>query len=197
MKMTWTRRLAIVVGTLLALFLGVGFIFPHRWDVSVRLEINAPPETIYAHIADLRQWNEWSVWNNRVDPTVKTTYTGAALGKTAQMSWKGDGLGTGSLVITRANPENGIEYDLALPDMGFTGKGQMSFTAQGPSKTTVVWSDQGDIGATNIIGRYMVPLIESFVRSDLDKGLAGLKAAAEKGLPKSDPPQAIKVAETP
>ncbi len=58
--------------------------------------IKAPPEKIFALINDFHGWESWSPWV-KLDPAMKTTYSGAASGPGAVYQWVGNSdVGEGS-----------------------------------------------------------------------------------------------------
>ena len=73
------KTLLIAVVALLALLFGVGLLLSPKFVVSRSVTVNAPPEKIYALIADPRGWTQWSAWNQR-DPKMTIEYSGPASG---------------------------------------------------------------------------------------------------------------------
>jgi hypothetical protein len=79
-----------IVVALLAAFLIFAATKPDTFRVERAATIKAPPEKIFALISDLHGWGSWSPWE-KMDPAMKTTYSGAASGKGAVYKWEGSG----------------------------------------------------------------------------------------------------------
>jgi hypothetical protein len=69
------KRVAGLVVVLVVLLLVIGFFLPGTFTVVRSAEIAAPPDKVYALVADPRGWKQWSAWNRR-DPTMQIDYSG-------------------------------------------------------------------------------------------------------------------------
>ena len=169
-----------ILGALLALaavlVLG-GLLLSPKFTVVRSVSINAPPEKVYALVADPRGWKAWSVWNQR-DPAMEITYSGPPSGAGAAWAWKSKTEGDGKMSFTAAEPDKRVAYNLYFPDFGTTSKGDLTFTPEG-SATKVNWTMNGDMGS-NPLFRWIALFADKMVGKDFEAGLAGLKAAAEK-----------------
>src|SRR6478752_1787110 len=67
----------VVVGIAVVLILAARK--PDSFQVTRTATINAPPERVYALIADFKAWSAWSPWEKK-DPAMKRTYGGAETG---------------------------------------------------------------------------------------------------------------------
>ena len=175
--MRYLKRMAIVLVALAVLFLVVGFFLPPTFTVARTAEIAAPPEKVYALVADPRGWKQWSAWNKR-DPQMQIEYGGPPAGMGAKWSWKSKSQGDGEMTFTAAEPGRRIAFDLYFPDFGTTSKGELRFDPVGGA-TRTVWTMHGDMGR-NPIYHWFALGAEGMVGKDFEEGLAGLKAAAEK-----------------
>jgi uncharacterized protein YndB with AHSA1/START domain len=174
------RVLKVVLLSLAALFvllLGVGFFLPSGYSVERTVRVEAPPERIYPLIADPRQWPKWTVWNQR-DPAMKVAFSGPASGPGAMWSWQSASEGTGSMEFTRVEPNRGIEYRLHFLDFDMKSSGALTLLPEAGA-TRVTWTNKGDVGA-NPLMRYFALLMDAMAGPDFEKGLARLKALAEK-----------------
>ena len=73
------KRAAIFIVALVVLLLVVGLFLPPTFTVARSAEIAAPPEKVYAMVADPRGWKQWSAWNRR-DPQMQIEYAGPPSG---------------------------------------------------------------------------------------------------------------------
>ena len=97
------KWLAGVIVGLALLFVVVGFFLPGSFTVVRSLAIAAPPEKVYALVADPRGWKQWSAWNKR-DPQMQIEYGGPPAGMGAKWSWKSKSQGDGEMTFTAAEP---------------------------------------------------------------------------------------------
>jgi uncharacterized protein YndB with AHSA1/START domain len=162
---------------LLAAVLWVGGLMLSPTFTVVRsASIGAPPEKVYALVADPRRWNDWGAWSRR-DPAMQITYSGPPSGVGAVWEWKSQSQGDGRMTFTAAEPGQRVAFDLYFPDFGTTSKGELRFAAD-PAGTRVTWTMNGDMGR-NPLYRWMALFMDGMVGKDFDAGLANLKALAE------------------
>jgi len=171
------KWLAGVIVGLALLFVVVGFFLPGSFTVVRSREIAAPPEKVYALVADPRSWKQWSAWNKR-DPQMQIEYGGPPAGMGAKWSWKSKSQGDGEMTFTAAEPGKRVAFDLYFPDFGTTSKGDLRFEPAGPG-TRVIWTMNGDMGS-NPVYHWFALGADGMVGKDFEEGLAGLKALAEK-----------------
>ena len=170
----WT---AIVVVVLAVVLVAGGFLLPSTFSVTRSTLVAAPPDKVYALVADPRGWKEWSVWNRR-DPAMRIEYGGPASGAGASWAWQSKSEGDGKMTFTAAEPGKLVAFDLYFPDFGTTSKGELRFTPEGDG-TRVTWTMNGDFG-TNPLMHWFTLLADRITGQDFDGGLANLKALAEK-----------------
>lgn len=167
---------AIVMALVAVLFVG-GMLLSPKFTVKRELQIQAPPDKVYALVADPREWRAWSAWNKR-DPLMEIVYTGPASGAGAAWAWKSQSQGDGKMTFTAAEPNQRLAYDLYFPDFGTTSTGELMMEPM-PGGTRVVWTMNGDMGK-NPLFHWMALMADRMVGEDFEAGLAGLKALAEK-----------------
>lgn len=77
------------------------------YAISRNTLIDAPAAEVYARIADLRRWRDWSPWEN-LDPDLTRDYSGAASGVGARYAWSGNKkAGRGTMEIVAATAPTG------------------------------------------------------------------------------------------
>jgi len=116
---------------------------------------------------------------------MKLTFTGPEEGVGAKQSWTGKSSGTGSVEITKADPQEGISYDFMLE--GFRSTGGIKFFP-GPDGTIVAWHAEGDLGL-NPINRFCGLLMDRMMGPDLETGLQNLSVKVKKEANKGVLPQ--------
>lgn len=156
------------------------------FSLSRSVRIDAPADRVHALIDDLREWQQWSPWEG-MDPDLERTYTGPVHGVGARYAWSGNRkAGAGHMQITRSEPHR-ISLDLVFTKP-FAATNEVTFTlddAPGDSTdsagggTLVTWTMTGRRGALMRLMARVLRLDDRIGR-DFDKGLAALKAAAER-----------------
>jgi uncharacterized protein YndB with AHSA1/START domain len=155
----------------------IAFTRPATYLVQRSITIAAPPDAVYAAVADFRRWESWSPWA-RLDPKQKTTLTGDGLG--AVYTWTGDDkVGAGRMTIVEAVPGSkvGIKLEFLRP---FESTNETSFLVQpDPGGARLTWLMKGNHG---LVGRAMsiVMDMDKMIGPDFEKGLATLKAELER-----------------
>src|SRR5436853_7527246 len=66
--------------------------------VSRSATMTAAPAQVFEQVNDFHKWDAWSPWA-KLDPNMKTTFSGPVSGKDASYSWVGnDDVGEGKMV---------------------------------------------------------------------------------------------------
>jgi hypothetical protein len=106
------KIIALVVVVLIVALLVFAATKPDIFRVQRSASINAPPEKIFPLINDFHRWSAWSPYE-KLDPTMKRTYSGAANGKGAVYAWEGSGkAGIGRMEIAETSPASKITLNL-------------------------------------------------------------------------------------
>ncbi len=164
----------VVLGV--ALLLG-GFLLPSAFRVERSVVIKAPPEAVFAPIADLKRWKEWGVWQQR-DPLMELSYSASSTGVGATSSWRSKSQGNGGAKITQVDASKKFVFELSFE--GFDRPSLGTYLLE-PAEggTRVRWIMEGDVGA-NPISRWFAFFMDRLVGSDFEAGLANLKKNVEK-----------------
>lgn len=171
----------LVIALLLVLVLVI-FATTKSNEFSIRrsISIRAPAGRVYGLIADFRQWAAWSPWE-RLDPDLKRSLGGADAGEGAIYAWEGNRkAGAGRMEILAAEPFSRIEIrlDFLRP---FAAENRLVFTLIPAGEgTNVTWEMTGtNTFMFKIMG--IVMNMDKVIGRDFEKGLAAMKAEAEKG----------------
>lgn len=175
------KIIAIVVAVLVVLILVVLIAAATRAD-TFRVErsatINAPPEKVYALVADFHQWPQWSPYE-KLDPAAKKTFSGASSGEGAVYAWEGNSqAGAGRIEITEAKEPNRIAMDLHMMKP-FDCHNVVVFTFTEKEKgTQVTWAMEGP---QPFMGKVMSLFInmDKMVGGQFEEGLANLRLVTE------------------
>jgi uncharacterized protein YndB with AHSA1/START domain len=170
-------RIVWMVAIVIAAVLVFAATRPNTVRVQRSLAINAPPERIFPLIDDLHNWPQWAP-QDREDPTMKRTYSGAASGAGAVSEWAGTGnAGKGQMAIIESEPLRRVvvKVDFVKP---FVAHNINEFILEPGASTRVTWTMQG----SNL---YFMKLLGIFVNMDrmmgkhFESGLQNLKRTAE------------------
>jgi Polyketide cyclase / dehydrase and lipid transport len=173
------KAIVIIIVVLVAGLLLYAATRPDTFRVRRSASINAPPEKVFALLNDFHRWGVWSPWE-KMDPSMKRIYSGAANGKGAVYEWEGNRkVGQGRMEITESSPSAGvtIRLDFIKP---FEAHNVAEFTLEADGgSTNVTWWMHGHLP-------YIAKVIHVFfnmdriVGKDFETGLANLKAVAEQ-----------------
>lgn len=172
------KRALIVLAVLVGLFVIIGLMLPGRVHLARSVEIDAPASQVYPLIDGYQRFNEWSPWAN-LDPATRYEYSGPERGVGARMEWQSDSreVGAGAQEIISAQVDRSVRTRLT-----FEGQGEAEATMElepTGSGTLATWSLEMDLGL-NPVTRWIGLMIEGPVGADYERGLAQLKALAER-----------------
>lgn len=154
---------------------GFGLRAPAGWDVSVSIEIEAPPETIFPYINELSRWEDWIHLSESGNSKFKFTYEGPSSGQGAIAVCSGPGSNVRWEVVT-SSEQTGITFDELL-EGSTPAKGAILLEAIG-SVTKVTWTDKGTLGTFPLI-RYFHGAMQKSLSAAYDRNLKGLKKRVE------------------
>lgn len=145
--------------------------FSHTYATT----IDAPAAVVHGLVADFHEWQRWSPWEG-LDPDLQRTYDGSGVG--ASYSWSGNKkAGQGAMTFTSITPEQ-VVVDLEfLKPFKATNVVTFDLSPAGHG-TRVEWTMSGQRNlAFAVLGRLF---FDKAIGKDFTKGLASLKAAAER-----------------
>lgn len=172
------KKIGLVLVGLVAALLLFAATRPDSFSVERRIVVQAPPEKIQPLISDFRRWADWSPWE-KLDPAMQRRYGGAAAGVGATYAWQGNqAVGSGRMEVQAQTPgQVRIQLDFIEP---FEGHNTADFRlAPAAGGTEVRWVMFGPAPfMTKLMGVFVS--MDTMIGKDFEKGLAQLKAAAEK-----------------
>jgi hypothetical protein len=176
MKVLKALGILIVLGVLV--IVGIAFTKPDSFEVRRQADIHAPPEKIIAALTDFHTWASWSPWQ-KLDPGMKTFFTGPERGVGAQYAWEGNSkAGSGRMEITEVTPQKvTIKLDFLKP---FEAHSFVDFLLEPMGESTqVTWVMRGqNVFMSKVMQVFMS--MDKAIGPDFERGLASLKAVAEK-----------------
>jgi hypothetical protein len=171
----------IVVGIVAALVLAfVVFVAFQSEDFSISRSgsMAAPPAQVFPEVNDFHRWEAWSPWA-KIDPAMKTTYTGPTSGEGASYAWSGnDKAGEGKMTITKSQPTHQINIQLEF-FRPFRATNMVEFTLSPKDQGTLVsWTMNGKKNFF-LKALHLFMNMDKMVGPDFEKGLAQLKTVVE------------------
>ena len=171
------RKILVGVAVVLVVLALVIATRPATFHVERSAVMAAPPEVAFAQVNDFHAWEAWSPWA-KLDPQMKTAYSGPGSGIGAGYYWNGDKTGEGRMTVERSDRPAaiGIKLEFLKP---FQATNQTLFTfAAVPEGTKVTWSMDG---VNNFMSKAMslVMDMDKMVGPDFEKGLASMATVAK------------------
>lgn len=151
---------------------------PDEFMVSRQAEIAAPPEQIFPHVNELRQWEAWNPWG-KLDPNCRMIYDGPAAGAGASYAWDGNNkVGAGRVTITESDAGERVRLRLEFTrPMKATNSAEFTFQSKA-GRTVVTWIMSG---RNNLAGKVFGLFVncDKMCGSQFEKGLAQMKSLVE------------------
>lgn len=174
LKKILAALLIIVIG-----ILGMAAMKPDTFTVTRTIAIKAPPEKVIGLVADFHNWKGWSPWE-ALDPNMQRTFSGEPSGKGAVYAWSGNSdVGKGRMEITDLVPASKVVIKLDFIEP-FASSNMTEFTTTPDGdNTNVTWTMSGPMPFVSKIMSVFISM-DSMIGKDFEKGLANMKAVAEK-----------------
>ena len=87
--MSLLKKLLVLVGVLITLFVATSFFISKDYSVERTIVINAEPSEIYPYVVDLKEWSKWGVWFKR-DPNMELEFSGPDRAIGMRSEWKSE-----------------------------------------------------------------------------------------------------------
>jgi hypothetical protein len=152
---------------------------PKDFSLSRSIAIDAPPETIFRLINDIKNFNEWNPFAKQ-DPTIVISYDGPQSGTGAAYSWDSKGkAGKGSLTITDAASPSRVNMRLDV-EKPMEGHPRIVFALEPKGVATqVCWTMAGPHPYINRVLSTIFNM-DKMIGGTFAAGLSDLKSLAEK-----------------
>jgi uncharacterized protein YndB with AHSA1/START domain len=184
--LTVLKWLFYLIAAIAIIVVGGSFLLPAQVVVTRSIEIAAPPNRVFAIVGDLRHFKEFSPWAD-LDPNIKYTFEGPESGVGQTMKWTSENtdVGSGSQTIAKYEPPDYVESQL---DFGMRGKSIATWDiVPSTTGTKATWGFKADLDG--IPAKWFGLMFDRWIGADYEKGLAKLKAAAERPVPVQSAPE--------
>jgi polyketide cyclase/dehydrase/lipid transport protein len=162
------------IAALLITILLVGVVLPNSWEADQTVELPHSPAVLYPLLADLAQWDRWTVWSE-FESDISTPSEGVG----ATRTWDDPEYGGGTIRLTEAIPDARIGYHVAL-DGGARVDGAIVLAEQEDGGTAVTWTESGDFGWNPLMG-FMARRMPESQKAQMLASLTRLGEAAAAG----------------
>ncbi len=171
------KILLFAVIALVIVLVIVGALLPAASHVERSIVIDAPPEHVFQHANNFRNFNEWSPWYE-LDPEAEYTFSGPDQGVGAKMAWQSehDEVGSGSQEIVQSQANELIKVFLDFGDMGVADASYILKPQR--EGTDFTWAFETEHG-WNLVSRYIGLMMDKWLGPVYEKGLTKLKQVAE------------------
>ena len=168
----------LIFGWLVAALFLVAALKRNRFRIERKVSIRARPETVFPLINNLRGFNVWNPYL-KMDPAARQTYGAIDEGNGASYAWESAKTGVGSMEIIESIPPTKVLMKLEfVKPFRASNFGEFTLSRKGGS-CEVTWAMHGP---KPFMTRLMTMFfsMDKMVGREFSKGLAGLKALAEK-----------------
>ena len=139
------RRVLVGLLVLCAILLVIGMMLPRPARVERSVTIHTRPELVFPLVATMKRWPEWTAWTTNRFPDMTLRFDGPDFGVGAMMVANGKSSGDGKVRIKRAEPTNGIAYELDFNHGMQIFQCAITFVPHG-ANLKVVWSYEAELG---------------------------------------------------
>ena len=172
----WKKVLLGSFGLVVVLIL-IGWLLPSQRRIERSILTRGKVEDVFGLVATLKRWPEWTAWTTNRFSDVTMRFEGPDNGVGAIMVAAGKSSGDGTVTITTADPESGIDYTLDFNHgtQVFAGAIHYSNASDG---LRITWTLDADLGA-NPLKRWGGLAMGSLMGGDMEQGLGNLKRRVE------------------
>lgn len=193
--MKYLRLGLFFVISLILVTLVMSWLMPVKQHLEKNITIQASAATVYEELRLLKNFNEWSVWNQH-DSTVKNTLSGTDGTAGARSDWQGDPeiSGKGSIELTAATANSQVKHSIRFHSpKAMTARSEFTLN-ESDGLTNVTWYFEMDTPRPWNIFNLFADL-DKQLGEDFDKGLKALKDRVEKKMPAASKPTGYEIKE--
>jgi hypothetical protein len=166
----------VALAGVVLLLLIVGLFTKKDYTIGRDIIINKPKAVVFDYLRYLKNQNKFNVWA-RMDPAMKTTFTGTDGAQGFISAWESDNknVGMGEQEILKIVDGERIDYEIRfLKPFKSTSWAYITTTSLNDNQTRVYWEFNGNMKyPTNLMMFFMN--MEKMIGNDLSKGLDNLK----------------------
>ena len=156
---------------------------PTRYEVKHTIRIEKSPDTVFALVNSLKNWEKWSPWI-RKDQKMSKAYHGEDGQPGSSFEWKSQVMQIGSGVIRLLESEapSRAKFELCFSRPFHTLEAvEFALSPSNDNATDLVWTMTGHNRLILRLGSMFGDMVEKIVGADFEAGLAEIKRVAEEG----------------
>jgi uncharacterized protein YndB with AHSA1/START domain len=173
------KQLLLVVLGIVSIIVARAMFIPGSFSVQRSITVQAPPEKIFPLLNDFQHVNQWSPWQ-QLDTAMASQISTPSAGPGAVYEWRGNsraGSGRMEILDSRAPSRVRVKLDFLAP---FESHNIADYTLTPTGTgTTVTWEMHGPSTFLSKVMQVFTSM-DDLVGGDFERGLASLKAIAEK-----------------
>lgn len=174
------KIILIAIASIIAIVLIAAAFVKKDYDVEREIVINKPKTEVFEYIKYLKNQENYSPWS-KMDPNMKTTYTGtdAQVGFISAWDSKIDSVGSGEQEIKKITPYERIDLELRFfKPFESTEQVRMVTTELQNNQTKLVWGFSGRLPYPFNLWHLFMDF-DQMMGKDLEQGLKTLKTILE------------------
>lgn len=173
------KQLLLVVLGIVSIIVARAMFIPGSFSVQRSITVQAPPEKIFPLLNDFQHVSQWSPWQ-QLDTAMASQISTPSAGKGAVYEWRGNsraGSGRMEILDSKAPSRVRVKLDFLAP---FESHNIADYTLT-PTGTgsTVTWEMHGPSTFLSKVMQVFTSM-DDLVGGDFERGLASVKALAEK-----------------
>lgn len=165
--------LLILIGAALAAFMIYGYSLPAKWTVAASQEIPCDQEGLFHYLNEIRNWEEWTIWNREAESKFEFTYEGPASGTGATQKWKA-ARQSGRIQLRETEFPERIAFVFTFGQGQHAMQGHLHLLPRGGQATELSWTTEGDAGSLPA-RRIMAKMLAPYMHKDFQRSLERLK----------------------
>ena len=155
----------------------IGLALPPTFKVTRTMRINNSAAGIYPYLNTIERWPEWTILNKSKDATILYSFSGPERGIGGAMTFDGEKLGNGKIIITDSERDHSLNFELKLNEEQVTFHGVI-FLEPKSSGTDVTITMEGDVGF-HLVNRYVILMMDQVIGPLLDENLQNLQGLSQ------------------
>lgn len=171
-------KLYLIILAIGIAFFGISRFFPSSYTVKETIVVNKPINETFTYLGNIKNWEEWSLWNKTMDSTLYFFYSQKTDTLGARQYLAGELIGNGYIEFVGYSANTSLNYLMYLRQGDMTANGKFEFKSINATQTEIAWIDSGDVG-NNPIKRYMIPMVTKSTANTFHEGLTRIKQQLE------------------
>jgi hypothetical protein len=155
----------------------IGLALPPTFKVSRTVRINNSAAGIYPYLNTIERWPEWTILNKSKDATILYSFSGPERGIGGTMTFDGEKLGNGKIIILDSERDHSLNFELKLNEEQVSIHGVILLVPKS-SGTDVTITLEGNVGF-HLVNRYIILMTNHFYGPMIEETLQNLQTLSE------------------